>query len=162
MFARMSSLPIIEGRSCGECTECCTHLTIPDPPEIAHERGTPCARLGPGGCTAYDERPRVCRVFECAWLEGAGNDDARPDRSGVIIHFFRAKGVPIISATETRAGACAPDGWAWPFLRDCGHPVIITRIDGEQIAMIPMGKGETAAVTEAELKAALGEPHGRA
>jgi hypothetical protein len=101
-------------------------------------------------------------VFECAWLEGAGNDDARPDRSGVIIHFFRAKGVPIISATETRAGACAPDGWAWPFLRDCGHPVIITRIDGEQIAMIPMGKGETAAVTEAELKAALGEPHGRA
>jgi hypothetical protein len=159
MFARMTSLPIVQRRECGECNACCVSLRIQDPPEIAHARNERCPRLGDQGCTQYDARPQLCRDFTCAWLEGAGNDDARPDRSGVLFHFFGAMRVPMISATAIRPGALDKGTWAWPFMAECGYPVIITHYDGAQEAMLPIGKGEWMKIDAEEIKRALSKTH---
>jgi hypothetical protein len=42
------------------------------------------------GCTVYEERPQVCRDFQCLYLQGMlrGEDlppELRPDRCGVVI-----------------------------------------------------------------------------
>lgn len=72
---------------CDGCTACCRHQLVvlmdEDLPNLAvyayHEidmDGTPvrmlknrpngdCSHLGPAGCTIYDQRPEVCRAYDC-------------------------------------------------------------------------------------------------
>ncbi len=77
--------PVLPGRACGECTACCTVLTV-DTPEFRKPAGTPCVNLSAGGCRIHDVRPRICRTWFCAWRRVAKMpDDARPDRSGLLV-----------------------------------------------------------------------------
>lgn len=69
-------------RACGGCTLCCTALAVP---ELNKPNGVPCVHLTPEGCGIYEDRPESCRVFQCAWLQGAGPRDTRPDRTGGVI-----------------------------------------------------------------------------
>ena len=72
-------------RSCGECTACCTALTIPDP-ELRKPAGVPCVYLSPaGGCGIYERRPQVCKSFLCGWRLYPLPEELRPDRAGVLI-----------------------------------------------------------------------------
>lgn len=73
--------------ACASCRQCCTHQTvlllIEDEPRMAHyqvdahdfedkifftlqvkENGD-CIHLGPAGCTIYENRPEVCRAYDC-------------------------------------------------------------------------------------------------
>jgi hypothetical protein len=71
----------IAGRTCAECSACCTALDIP---QLDKPAGEPCRYLGPmGGCSIYDERPKLCREYLCGWRIGIG--DLRPDQVGVVI-----------------------------------------------------------------------------
>ena len=71
------------GRSCGECTVCCTAMAI-DKPEIQKEAGVTC-RHCQGGCTIQDHWPPLCRDYFCGWRRLKIMDDSwRPDRSGVL------------------------------------------------------------------------------
>jgi Fe-S-cluster containining protein len=77
--------PVLADRDCGDCTACCTVLTV-DTPDFKKPAGTPCTHLGPRGCSIHAVRPHICRTWFCAWRRIAEMpDEARPDRSGILV-----------------------------------------------------------------------------
>lgn len=84
--------PVLADRTCGDCTACCTVLTV-NTPEFSKPAGTPCTNLCADGCRIHEVRPRICRTWFCAWRRVATMPDAaRPDRSGLLvsINFVQA------------------------------------------------------------------------
>jgi hypothetical protein len=77
-------MTLVKGRSCGDCTVCCTWPTI-DKPEIQKKSGTACKHCTSGGCGIYETRYPICRDYYCAWraMDMFG-EEWRPDRSGVL------------------------------------------------------------------------------
>ena len=77
-------MTLVPGRTCGDCTVCCTWPTI-DKPEIQKRSGTTCRHCTAGGCAIYETRYPICREYYCAWraMEMFG-EEWRPDRSGVL------------------------------------------------------------------------------
>ena len=72
-------------RQCGSCTLCCKVLEITD---LKKPTNTACHHImAGGGCNFYSERPRQCRTFACAWLQGHLDDDWFPESSGMVPHF---------------------------------------------------------------------------
>ncbi|MSP94045.1 MAG: hypothetical protein EXR00_02145 [Alphaproteobacteria bacterium] len=82
-------MQLVPGRECGECTVCCSLLTI-DTPEFQKMPRTPCTHLGPGGkgCAIHATVYPVCRAYHCAWryLQVLG-EEWRPDKSGILTEF---------------------------------------------------------------------------
>lgn len=77
--------PVLADRACGDCTACCTVLTV-DTPDFSKPAGTPCAHLTSHGCGIHPARPPICRTWFCAWRRiAAMPDEARPDRSGFLV-----------------------------------------------------------------------------
>src|SRR6201992_399987 len=77
-------MQLILGRGCGDCTVCCTALTI-DKPEIQKKSGLTCRNCTGGGCAIYETRYPICRGFYCAWRTvDIFDHDWRPDKSGVM------------------------------------------------------------------------------
>lgn len=77
--------PVLADRACGDCTACCTVLTV-NTPEFAKPAGTPCVHLTTQGCGIHAVRPRICRTWFCAWRRIAHMPEAaRPDRSGLLV-----------------------------------------------------------------------------
>ena len=77
-------MELIPGRDCGDCTVCCTALTI-NKPEIQKKSGLTCKNCTSGGCAIYETRYPVCRGYFCAWRNvDIFDEDWRPDRSGVM------------------------------------------------------------------------------
>lgn len=77
--------PLVAGRECGECTACCTVLTV-DSTDFSKPAGMPCVHLGARGCGIHAVRPAICRTWFCAWRRVAAMpEDARPDRSGLLV-----------------------------------------------------------------------------
>ncbi len=73
------------GRSCGECTVCCTALVV-DSPAFRKVGGVACSHCTTAGCAIHATRYPVCRAYFCGWINAPELDDAwRPDRSGVIV-----------------------------------------------------------------------------
>lgn len=77
--------PVLVDRSCGDCTACCTVLTV-DTPGFKKPPGTPCTHLTSLGCGIHVIRPDICRTWFCVWRRVAELPDwARPDRSGLLV-----------------------------------------------------------------------------
>lgn len=77
--------PVVDGRTCGDCTVCCTALQV-NSPEFAKPAGVPCGHLTATGCGIHAVRPPICRTWFCVWRRVAALPDAvRPDRSGLLI-----------------------------------------------------------------------------
>lgn len=77
--------PVVADRACGDCTACCTVLTV-DTPDFKKPAGAPCIHLASQGCGIHAVRPHICRTWFCGWRRIAGlPDDARPDRSGIVV-----------------------------------------------------------------------------
>ena len=77
-------MQLIPGRDCGDCTVCCTALTI-NKPEIQKKSGLTCKHCTATGCGIYETRYPICRGYFCAWRNVDIFDDSwRPDRSGVM------------------------------------------------------------------------------
>ena len=84
-------IALVPGRSCGDCTVCCTVMAI-DKPEIQKEAGVTCRHCA-GGCAIYDTRPQLCRDYHCGWRQLAMLDESwRPDRSGVFVELEPVEG----------------------------------------------------------------------
>ena len=83
-------------RECGSCTMCCKLLNIVDP-ELTKPAYKWCQHCDIGkGCKIYSTRPEACKAFECLWLQdrrGVFPDDARPDKSGVVLRPTPVGGV---------------------------------------------------------------------
>ncbi len=83
----------IDLRPCGECYACCVWLGIN---ELKKHAGTSCSKLdGSLGatcrCSIYDSRPQACKTYSCGWRSGLGEDFMRPDKSGILIGYYRAE-----------------------------------------------------------------------
>lgn len=79
------SLPLLPGRECGGCVECCRVIPL-DLPELAKPTGELCGYCVNGaGCSVHAIRPQTCRVWFCLWRVIELDDHWRPDRSGVIV-----------------------------------------------------------------------------
>lgn len=77
-------------RTCGSCYACCVHLGID---ALNKWPGISCTHLdGSLGeatrCSIYKDRPHACSSYKCAWLGGIGDDDLRPDKSGLIMSIY--------------------------------------------------------------------------
>jgi hypothetical protein len=90
-------LALIPGRSCGDCTVCCTVMAI-DRPDIQKEAGVTCRHCTKEGCAIYATRPSLCRDYHCGWRQLAILDEGwRPDRSGVFVELEPYDGQTAIS-----------------------------------------------------------------
>lgn len=70
---------------CGECTACCT-LSVVE--ELDKKAGVTCEHcVLTKGCSIYAKRPKVCKEFECAYLQGGRSINTRPDKCGIM--FFK-------------------------------------------------------------------------
>lgn len=77
--------PVLADRGCGDCTACCTVLTV-DTPDFKKPPETPCIHLSAHGCGIHAVRPDICRTWFCVWRRIAELPDwARPDRSGLLV-----------------------------------------------------------------------------
>lgn len=77
--------PLVDDRECGDCTACCTVLTV-DTPDFSKPGGVPCRHLTPRGCGIHPVRPHICRTWFCAWRRVAAMpEEGRPDRSGLLV-----------------------------------------------------------------------------
>jgi hypothetical protein len=85
--------------NCGNCTECCRQLNIP---ETDSKEGDLCQHCEEGvGCKIYSERPESCRIFECCWkqMKIAGKE-LRPNVCGVLFEKWSDK--VIVGSTENK------------------------------------------------------------
>lgn len=108
-------------RECGPCTACCTAMGVP---ELSKAPGTTCSSVCATGCGVYKTRPQSCRDFQCVWLQGALEDEHRPDKTGVVLvpagpnsKFEEKTGVQLLTAFESWPGAFERD----PAKRLLGH-----------------------------------------
>ncbi|CAN5302606.1 hypothetical protein BH10PSE1_BH10PSE1_13090 [soil metagenome] len=78
-------LPLIPGRSCDACVECCRFIPL-DLPELSKPTGSLCAYcVDAKGCSVHQVRPQTCRTWFCVWRVVDLSEDWRPDRSGIIV-----------------------------------------------------------------------------
>lgn len=93
---KITDLDLVPGRTCGDCTVCCSVMAI-DKPDIQKQAGVTC-RHCQGGCAIYETRPSLCRHYHCAWRQLPFLDDSwRPDRSGVFMELEETDGETTIS-----------------------------------------------------------------
>jgi hypothetical protein len=71
-------------RDCGTCTMCCKVLGIP---ELKKPRGDWCEHCDIGkGCKIYDQRPKVCRGFNCVYiLDPDFPEEWKPNNSRMVV-----------------------------------------------------------------------------
>jgi len=66
---------------CGGCTACCYAFPVND----AGKAGFKKCKHEDGKCLIYENRPQVCKDYECAWLgQPTAPLELRPDKCGVI------------------------------------------------------------------------------
>ena len=95
-------------RECGECSVCCYIGAVPALDKGPHEH----CRYECDGCSIYGrpERPFDCKEFECSWLCGFGDDESRPDKSGVMVSINDLNGGRWTFVIETKANALETTG----------------------------------------------------
>jgi Fe-S-cluster containining protein len=79
----------MEKKKCGSCSVCCVA-----PPIVELEKPTweTCKNLVSGckGCLVYEDRPKSCRTFDCAWRRSPNMPSRfRPDRCGIMLSAHR-------------------------------------------------------------------------
>lgn len=93
-------------------------------------------RSSPGeGCGIYATRPKVCRVFNCAWRMGFGTPSERPDLSGVIftttLEEAQTRGISALVAHETSPGSLDDNGTVAKYAEV--HPIFLRMKDGRKL-----------------------------
>lgn len=108
---------------------CCVVAAVPDLDKPAF---TPCPllRTSPDGCcsvAAEPGRPDICAAYRCAWLDGLGTDDDRPDSIGAMFSINRTERGVIGFAIETEPDAMTTSArdMAVTFARGHQMPLIV-------------------------------------
>lgn len=81
----MDTTPVLEGRSCRECSLCCRVLGVD---EIEKPPNAACPNcVAAVGCRIYESRPDECRDFYCGYLTLPMVDEKWfPARSGMVVY----------------------------------------------------------------------------
>lgn len=130
---------------CGECTACCT-LSVVE--ELNKKAGVTCEHcVLTKGCSIYAKRPKVCKEFECAYLQGGSNVKQRPDKCGVMFfknsdRIFTGVIVPDVEVTDIARGQVDA-------FNKQGFSVIMFKL-GEEKPMILSAKGHDKMAIYAE------------
>lgn len=80
-----------EFRPCGDCTGCCQGILAVNVHGNLAQGRRPCYFLVDNKCTIYNERPSVCRNYQCAWSQGILDEDMRPDKCGIMVSVADAE-----------------------------------------------------------------------
>ena len=73
-------------RECGGCTGCCEGWLSVQVYEQYAQPGRPCHFKCESGCSIYEDRPDVCKIYKCEWLTNLDIPEwIKPNISGVII-----------------------------------------------------------------------------
>lgn len=104
----MDFLPVVDGRSCQDCTKCCEgHLRADIKGNFmgVKDDGTvqPCIFVSRGsGCNDYENRPiNPCRVFKCDWLTNEQMPESfKPNRSNAIFTTRTVNGIEYMKLIE--------------------------------------------------------------
>lgn len=128
-------------RKCSGCTACCYVMPVAEIPCGFREA---CPFALPGvGCTIWGRTPAVCRPYQCLWLAGFGEEDDRPDLSGVLVDLrlndegeFRIVAIGVHEGDEDSLEARqAMENIA----RDTGQPVHLSDTMMETLEVIDDG-----------------------
>lgn len=135
----------IQKRLCGPCDACCTLLEVS---ELDKPEGKPCELLSDagGGCSAYADRPKGCRNWECSWRMGLGREEDRPDKSGIVFDVTRKHArFPALVAREVEPGQS--------FQSESGFELLGRMVqDGHMIILLMENGGRRVIGPEAKLK----------
>lgn len=72
-------------KPCGDCTACCDGFLIGNSHGNKFGNGKPCVFLVEKQCTIYNDRPKSCQNYQCAWTQGLFPDWMKPNQCGVMI-----------------------------------------------------------------------------
>lgn len=108
---------------CGECTVCCTLSVVKELNKVA---GETCKHCINNGCGIYGSHPQECKDFECAYIQGSGNIELRPDKCNVMFfkksdRIFVGAVVPNESVTDTARGQIEA-------FKQQGHSVVMLKL----------------------------------
>lgn len=70
-------------RQCGDCTLCCKWLHFYVEGEPVYP-GKPCKYLG-DNCTIHKIRPKLCRAYNCAYIQGIMPEWLKPSKTDMIV-----------------------------------------------------------------------------
>ena len=74
-------------RDCGDCNECCKWLIVDDVLGHNIKPGKPCFYLcEEKNCTVHEQRPEVCRNYQCAWSQGILPEWMKPNKSNALVN----------------------------------------------------------------------------
>ena len=114
MFQVTETQPVAatSDRNCGGCTLCCKLLAVP---AIDKPRGQWCKHCTPGqGCKIYEQRPEVCRDWNCGWQIWPWlGEEWHPLRCGIVINPNLSLD-PDHSAIDFHVDPADPDRWRKP------------------------------------------------
>ena len=72
-------------RPCDECNACCAGQLSGEVYGRKFGCGKKCDFLIKGLCSIYNDRPKMCRDYQCAWTQHLFDEDLRPDKCGLMI-----------------------------------------------------------------------------
>jgi Fe-S-cluster containining protein len=72
-------------RPCGDCTACCDGWLIGEAKGHPFGNCKACYFLINKLCTIYNDRPQVCRNYQCAWTQHLLPDWMKPNKCGVLV-----------------------------------------------------------------------------
>lgn len=142
-------------RECGTCKACCTAEGVH---ELYKRPGEPCQFLCASGCGNYEKRPPSCQQFDCLWLQGVFEEDARPDVREVVFSMTPAplryhpwgrfvRAMELVLGAASRPECLEQIRWltdkgeiVWVYAADCariGSKVRIHYPDGVAIEIDP-------------------------
>ena len=127
-------------RKCGDCAICCYHCNVP---EMDSPAGQMCSKNTGKGCSIYEDRPAICRPFQCLWLQQEQIPDSlRPDRCGVMFETPFECDVWIGYADPDNPEAWGSDEVQRMIgkINESGHSVVILLPDGMKVFSLAEGQ----------------------
>lgn len=117
-------------RECGSCSVCCEVAAVPELAKPALSRCVHAVEDKGGCCWIFgrSDRPKICGKYSCAWLDGLGSDQDRPDRVGAMFSNNVTERGHIGFAVEIQPNAIhtTAKGMAVEFARKFPMPLIVS------------------------------------
>lgn len=88
-----------EERTCGDCMACCQGWVPVKIGDYVVEQGSSCKHLM-NGCSLQDNKPKLCSLFKCSWLEGELPEELKPNKAKAIVYKTKWRDQYFYKCTE--------------------------------------------------------------
>jgi hypothetical protein len=85
---------------CGDCTACCSGNLKGEANGYQFGDGIPCYFLTKQKCSIYEQRPTVCKNYQCAWSQGLFTKELKPNKSGILVSVEQQDGVQYLKVLD--------------------------------------------------------------